>query len=95
MSMKNFVDLSKTQQQATRLYWLLVVAGPLTMPEIRQQTNWTTARVNNTLRRLRMAGDVRRLPGKTYERQRGGSWANWCGKYQAVEGCAEKGAISA
>jgi hypothetical protein len=54
-----FRDLSARGKDQTRLYWLLVLEGPLTMPDLRLRTNWTTKRTNDTLYRLRQNGCVR------------------------------------
>lgn len=78
-----FRDLSERGKDQTRLYWVLVLEGPLTMPELRARTNWTTKRTNDTLYRLKQDGCVRLTEkGQHYQRQTFG--ANWCGKWRAI-----------
>jgi hypothetical protein len=82
-----FRDLSARGKDQTRLYWLLVLEGPLTMPDLRLRTNWTTKRTNDTLYRLRQNGCVRLTEkGQHYQYQRStfGCCANWCGKWVAI-----------
>ncbi len=80
-----FVDLSLSRKDETRVYWLLVISGPLMQREIRSLTNWTPHRTNETLYRLRMAGLCRLIErGQHYQRHIDGPGANRCGRWVAV-----------
>lgn len=90
--MKCFVDLSPARQDETRIYWLLVIEGPLMMRQIRELTGWSCYRANAVLYRLRRHGLAQLIEkGQHYHRHtnrygplRG---ANRCGKWQAIADC--------
>lgn len=63
----------------TRLYWLLVISGPLTLPEIRDETNWTTHDANSRLSELKRTGCVRLI-----ERGQHGESGHRCGRWMAI-----------
>lgn len=67
------------KQHLDRLYWLLVIYGPMTMGEIMAETNWTRLETNSRLYWLRKTGCVRLI-----ERLRHRGRLNACGKYEAV-----------
>jgi hypothetical protein len=83
--MTRFIDLPPSRKDETRVYWLLVVSGPLMQREIRRVTNWTPHRTNETLYRLRLAGLCRLIErGRHYQRHVDGPGANRCGRWQAI-----------
>lgn len=68
-----------------KLYRLLLGSGPLTMRELRLQTNWTTKRTNDILQHLKRSQRVTLTErGRHYLRQVNSTGANWCGKWKAV-----------
>ena len=91
-----FVNLNRREQALTRLYWLLVLSGPLTLPEIREATGWSTRQGNNYLCALKRQGYVRLTERGRHHRPHS-VYPGWQsgGKWQAITGCAEPGALSA
>lgn len=83
-----FVDLPQKEKDQTRLYWMLVIAGPLTMRDLRAETNWTTSRTNDALYRLRKAGCVRLVErGLHVQKHHFSNGGIRCGKWEAVVIC--------
>ena len=66
-----------------RLYWLLVLKGPMTLPEIQQETNWTPKRSADMVYRLKRQGCI-----ELVERRRHGIRWHRCGKWRAIQDSA-------
>src|SRR3990167_7655839 len=79
-----FRELSQSAKDCTRLYWMLILDGPLSMRELRLRTNWTTHRTNDALYRLKTGGDVRLMERGQYVQPNSGMGSNRCGKWRAV-----------
>lgn len=62
-----------------RLYWLLVIKGPLTMQEICAFTNWTRLETNSRLYYLRKT-----TCAELIERDQHRGLLNPCGKWKAI-----------
>lgn len=74
--------MSASKADLDRLYWSLVVLGPMTTWDIIEWTNWTRSRTNDATHRLRAVGlcqliEVGQHRSKSRNQQ-------WCGKWKAV-----------
>lgn len=49
---------SQNWRDQARIYWTLVIRGPMTLPDLRVWTNWTTHRANDAIFQLKRRGDV-------------------------------------
>ena len=78
--MTPFIDLTDAQKEQTRIYWMLHLEGPLTMPDLRARTNWTTHRLNQRLYQLRTDGCVRLIERGRHTRLNS-TGANQCGRW--------------
>lgn len=72
--------------ELTRVYWMLIIDGPLTLFEITERTGWTKHRANQRLYQLREAQCVELLDRK----QHAGAYNTLynrrepCGKWAAI-----------
>ncbi len=74
--------MSASKRDLDRLYWSLVVFGPMTLYDIQKWTNWTRSRSNDALHRLKVSGCVE----LTERGQHRTGFANQmrCGKWKAI-----------
>lgn len=73
--------MSASKADLDRLYWSLVVLGPMTSWDLQVWTNWTRSRVNDATHKLRQLGLCELIERNQHH---GSPRGMRCGKWKAV-----------